>query len=107
MKQEHLFLRHKVERIVARVGLACIGLSALDIPTLATAEQFDDAAAQIRTTTPIKHVIVIIGENRTFDHVFGAYRPPLGQTVSNLLSKGIINVDGSPGPIRITITRPS
>jgi phospholipase C len=22
------------------------------------------------TTTPIKHVIVIIGENRTFDHLF-------------------------------------
>ena len=27
------------------------------------------------TTTPIKHVIVIIGENRTFDHVFATYQP--------------------------------
>ncbi|MGA8146377.1 MAG: alkaline phosphatase family protein [Gallionellaceae bacterium] len=98
MKQKHLLMRHKVERIVASVSLACIGLSALDIPTLATAEQLNDAAAQIRTTTPIKHVIVIIGENRTFDHVFGAYRPPLGQTISNLLSNGIINANGSPGP---------
>jgi phospholipase C len=27
-----------------------------------------------RTETPIKHVIVILGENRTFDHVFATYR---------------------------------
>jgi len=50
------------------------------------------------TTTPIKHVIVIIGENRSFDHVFGAYQPRPGQTVFNLLSEGIIGADGSPGP---------
>ena len=25
------------------------------------------------TRTPIKHVIIIIGENRTFDHVFGTF----------------------------------
>ena len=48
--------------------------------------------------TPIKHVILIIGENRTFDHVFGTYTPPAGQTISNLLSKGIVNADGTPGP---------
>jgi phospholipase C len=51
------------------------------------------------TTSPIKHVIVIIGENRTFDHLFATYVPPdPGQTVDNLLSKHIINADGSPGP---------
>src|SRR5579885_1825898 len=50
------------------------------------------------TTTPIQHVIVIVGENRTFDHLFSTYKPPAGQTVSNLLSKGIVNEDGSPGP---------
>ena len=50
------------------------------------------------TLTPIKHVIVIIGENRTFDHVFGAYAPRPGQSVFNLLSQGIIRADGSPGP---------
>lgn len=50
------------------------------------------------TTTPIKHVIVIIGENRTFDHVFATYKPREGETVSNLLSKGIIRADGKPGP---------
>ena len=50
------------------------------------------------TTSPIKHVIVIIGENRTFDHVFATYKPKHGQTVDNLLSKGIVKEDGTPGP---------
>src|SRR5579863_2022801 len=50
------------------------------------------------TQSPIKHVIVIIGENRTFDHVFATYQPVAGQKVDNLLSKGIINADGTPGP---------
>ncbi|HTW29801.1 MAG TPA: alkaline phosphatase family protein [Acetobacteraceae bacterium] len=50
------------------------------------------------TTTPIKHIIIIIGENRTFDHVFATYTPKAGQTVRNLLSEGIVNADGSPGP---------
>jgi len=50
------------------------------------------------TSTPIKHAIVIIGENRTFDHIFAAYQPKPGQTVENLLSKRIINPDGTPGP---------
>ncbi len=48
--------------------------------------------------TPIKHVIVIIGENRTFDHVFATYQPRGQESVSNLLSKGIVNADGTPGP---------
>src|SRR5579885_2243195 len=55
-------------------------------------------AARLRTRTPIKHVIVIIGENRTFDHIFATYKPKKGETVDNLLSKGIVNEDGSPGP---------
>jgi phospholipase C len=56
------------------------------------------SAAQSTTTkTPIKHVIVIIGENRTFDHIFATYKPKAGESVSNLLSKGIVNEDGTPG----------
>src|ERR1700752_676569 len=49
------------------------------------------------TRSPIKHVIIIIGENRTFDHVFATYQPKHGEKVWNLLSKGIINDDGTPG----------
>jgi phospholipase C len=51
-----------------------------------------------RTSSPIKHVIVIIGENRTFDHLFATYKASHGQFVDNLLSKRIVNEDGSPGP---------
>lgn len=51
-----------------------------------------------RTLTPIKHVILLIGENRTFDHVYATYQPPRGQSVRNLLSEGIVNADGTPGP---------
>jgi phospholipase C len=50
------------------------------------------------TSTPIKHLIVLIGENRTFDHVFATYVPKSEDSVSNLLSKQIINADGTPGP---------
>ncbi len=51
------------------------------------------------TATPIKHVIIIIGENRTFDHIFATYAPKTaGQTVWNLLSEGIVKADGTPGP---------
>jgi acid phosphatase len=50
------------------------------------------------TATPIKHVIVIIGENHTFDNVFATYVPKGHQKIWNLLSNGIINADGSAGP---------
>jgi phospholipase C len=50
------------------------------------------------TKTPIQNAIVIIGENRTFDHLFGTYIPPKGQTVENLLSEGIVLSNGQPGP---------
>jgi phospholipase C len=51
-----------------------------------------------RTRTPIKHAIVILGENRTFDHIFATYKPRYQQKIHNLLSEGIINEDGTPGP---------
>jgi phospholipase C len=55
-------------------------------------------ARDFTTTSPIKHVIVIIGENRSFDHVFATYVPKGGQHVWNLLSEGIVNPNGTPGP---------
>lgn len=51
------------------------------------------------TATPIRHVIIVVGENRSFDHLFATYTPKRrGETVLNLLSQGIVNADGSPGP---------
>ena len=61
--------------------------------------QDKDHGNGVKTASPIKHVIVLIGENRGLDHTFGVYKPKgKGETISNLLSKGIVNEDGTPGP---------
>src|SRR5271155_5545558 len=83
-----------------RVGM--ISLAALQLsvgPGLVAAANANALAnSDGHTATPIKHVIVIIGENRSFDHVFATYVPQKGQTVWNLLSEGIVNADGTTGP---------
>jgi phospholipase C len=59
----------------------------------------DKAVDEIKTVTPIKHVIIIVGENRSFDHLFATYTPKNKEDkVLNLLSEGIIYSDGAPGP---------
>jgi phospholipase C len=50
------------------------------------------------TKTPIEHLIVIVGENQTFDGLFATYVPKPGSSVHNLLSQGIVDGDGHPGP---------
>ena len=43
-----------------------------------------DAADAVNTESPIKHVIILIGENRGTDHTFGVYKPKgKHQTISN------------------------
>jgi len=79
-------------RAASVAGIATLVLQLIS-PAIAAAE---DHSRQTRT--PIQHVIVIIGENRTFDHVFATYKPKNGESISNLLSKGIVNEDGTPGP---------
>ena len=57
----------------------------------------DGEVRHIKTASPIKHAI-IVGENRSFDHVYATYVPRnRGESVRNLLSEGIINADGTPG----------
>src|SRR5580692_12321657 len=81
-----------------RIGLTSLALFQFSLvgPLASTAQA--QSSNDGNTTTPIKHVILIIGENRSFDHVFATYVPKPGQKVWNLLSKGIINADGTPGP---------
>src|SRR5271167_1414858 len=87
--------RHRSNALrYSRIGLASFAFFQLTVGTSLFAQQTGDND----TTTPIKHVIVIIGENRSFDHVFATYQPKSGQTVWNLLSEGIITEDGAPGP---------
>jgi len=58
----------------------------------------DGEVRHIKTASPIKHAIIIVGENRSFDHVYATYVPRnRGESVRNLLSEGIINADGTPG----------
>jgi phospholipase C len=47
--------------------------------------------------SPIRHVIVVVGENRSFDNVFGTYVPSGSQMIWNLLSQGIVMNNGAPG----------
>jgi phospholipase C len=58
----------------------------------------DNDARRVKPDTPIKHVIILIGENRSFDNMFATYRATGGQPVANLLSRGIILPNGDPGP---------
>ncbi len=76
------------------------GLTALTASVSLTATAAASAAhrQQPVTTTPIKHVIVIIGENHSFDNVFATYRPPRSQHIDNLLSEGIVTRNGGLGP---------
>jgi hypothetical protein len=76
------------------IGCTLLGILACVLPSIGLAA----SKASRVPVTPIRHLIVIVGENRTFDNVFGGYRPSRGQTVLNLLSEGIINADGTPGP---------
>jgi phospholipase C len=77
--------------------LSALWIAQLGAP-IAYADDDQGHGGKHQTTTPIKHVIVIIGENRTFDNIYGTYVPKHGQTISNLLSNGIVNADGSTGP---------
>jgi phospholipase C len=85
----------------ARLGLATIALLQFSLfgplagSTAAHDKGNDDDKG--KTRTPIKHVIVIVGENRTFDHIFATYKPKDGESVNNLLSEQIVKEDGSPG----------
>ncbi len=86
--------RFKRTGLGKRVLLSCVAATAVvaSIPLVPALADSDD------TTSPIKHVIIIIGENRTFDHIFATYKPVGRDTILNLLSKGIVRDDGSPGP---------
>jgi phospholipase C len=82
-----------------RAGVITAAILPLALGNTFSEAQAQDASNRDRdTATPIKHVIVIIGENRSFDHVFATYVPKRGEHVWNLLSEGIIKADGTPGP---------
>ena len=78
-----------------RAGLALVALLQSFFGPLV---QPASAANNHTPITPIQHVIVVVGENRSFDHLFATYQPVSTDSVNNLLSEGIIKADGSRGP---------
>jgi phospholipase C len=80
-------LMRAITKIAAAIGLICMCVMS---PV--------ESSARDATKTPIHHLIVIVGENRSFDHLFATYQPMRGQRVANLLSEGTIDANGAPGP---------
>jgi phospholipase C len=79
--------------VAVNAFIACV----LGVWPLRQAAHADDAA-NTPTASPIKHVIVILGENSSFDHAFATYEPRHEEEgIWNLLSRHIINADGTPG----------
>src|SRR5581483_11979081 len=85
-------------RVAAPLALAAAGALALTGAGIAGSHTTKTELGLGSPVSPIKHVIVIIRENHTFDNVFATYRPPAGQSVMNLLSEGIVTASGEPGP---------
>src|SRR3979409_1018896 len=80
--------------LARRFRLLGVSLAAL---ALSQGVRAEDANGPIKTSSPIKHVIIIVGENRSFDHLFATYVPKSDdERVLNLLSEHIVKADGSP-----------
>ncbi len=56
--------------------LGCRGLTTLD-----GAVPYGGGNPAVQTNSPIKHLIVVVFQNRSFDHLFSQFTPPSGQTV--------------------------
>ena len=82
-------------RRVAAVGAVALMAGVLGAGSASAQPRAHSASAS--TQTPIKHVIVIVGENHTFDNVYATYKPRHDQKVENLLSEGIVRANGDPG----------
>jgi phospholipase C len=85
-------LRKPLTRSVAHLTAASMAVS----PVMVTAPAFAKVST-VKTATPIEHIVLIIGENHSFDNLYGTYIPKKGETIDNILSKKIVNVDGTPG----------
>src|ERR1700761_3903892 len=97
-----------MQKLVATSLAALLVSSQLACPVAAHAQRDGD------TTTPIKHLVVIFGENISFDHYFGTYPRavnPVGEPLFvpadntptvNGLSGGLLNGNlNSTGPFRL------
>jgi len=89
-------MRLSLARAASVVGIA--GLAASGIAATGATAATVGAQRGVLPRTPIKHVIVIIAENHSFDNIFATYTPPGRQHIQNLLTEGIVTKSGAPGP---------
>ncbi|HWR35918.1 MAG TPA: alkaline phosphatase family protein [Clostridia bacterium] len=69
-----------VTALVAMLPVACRGPMTVDNSGL----PFGGGNPNVPTQSPIKHLIVVVMQNRSFDHLFGQFQPGNGQTVDGL-----------------------
>ena len=94
-----MMLKHRIRSLQAlRTGLVSLAIFQLAVGASLASRPPHNHPATVTPRTPIKHVIVIIGENRSFDHVFATYVPKNGADGLESLSEGIVKADGTPGP---------
>ena len=62
-------------KLFCSVAICAIAINSMAPIAAAAAAAGESNSNDGNTKTPIKHVIVIIGENRTFDHLFATYVP--------------------------------
>src|SRR5882762_2323767 len=60
-------------------GASAAVLSAFALIASVQAADPNTPVDAIKTATPIKHVIIIVGENRSFDHLFATYQCGAGE----------------------------
>src|SRR5262245_42764329 len=96
--QRRLEVRMSSQHINRLLAVLAAGVSIIATLGVAAADDNSDKGSR-KTASPIEHVVIIVGENRSFDHIFATYVPKgRHQKVLNLLSQGIVKADGSPGP---------
>ena len=65
--------------VIAGLTLSCRG--PLNINQGGIGVPFGGGDPSVPTNSPVKHVIVLVFQNASFDHLFGHFPPPPGQTV--------------------------
>ncbi len=77
--------------------LACLAGTSQASARIATVA---DTASAAPTATPIQHVIVIVGENHTFDNIYATYKAPAGPDHQGPAVRGHRQGQRRPGPER-------
>jgi phospholipase C len=75
-------------------------LVALSLVGFASAQTAAPDTTTSQTTSPIKHVVFIIKENRSFDHMFGTFPGANGATTCKVSTGQTINLRQAPDRVR-------